>query len=130
VWGEGTAEVFTRLNVDIAHLNLGQVPQLRAASSLVSIAKHICGSASDVRRFSRAVFVLCCFLLSVRISSSSSSSCVVLLLCQLTIRCSATTLGQHDDKLVGMAVALCCHHRCTYGAYLSTTPPPCSPLFV
>ncbi|ELR10849.1 tRNA guanosine2'-O-methyltransferase, putative [Acanthamoeba castellanii str. Neff] len=84
VWGEGTTELFTRLNVDIAHLNLGAVPQLHKATALVSVAKHICGSASD-----------------------------------LTIRCSVNTLGQHADKLAGMAVALCCHHRCTYDAYLN-----------
>jgi tRNA:m4X modification enzyme len=85
VCNEETQDRFTRLNIDISHLNLSAVGQLQNQTTLVSVAKHICGSASD-----------------------------------LAMRCCAHTLGEHKQKLVGMAVALCCHHRCTYNAYLNT----------
>jgi len=36
----------------------------------------------------------------------------------LTIRCLTQTLGSSSSELVGMLIALCCHHRCEWNSYV------------
>jgi tRNA:m4X modification enzyme len=105
-----------RLNIDIEHLDLGRVEVVQGSEvkQVVAVSKHLCGSATD-----------------------------------LTLRCLLETLP-HDDhqpinpddvtlhhrdgpanpkrvctrnptsKLSGIVIALCCHHRCSWGQLAGT----------
>ncbi|ETV86023.1 hypothetical protein H257_02511 [Aphanomyces astaci] len=89
----------TRAKIDIRHLNLAKMDQV-AHQPLVCLSKHLCGVATD-----------------------------------LSLRALANTLpaGPSDDAteaptghpqkmsshLVGLAIALCCHHACSWEDYVN-----------
>ncbi|XP_028258973.1 tRNA:m(4)X modification enzyme TRM13 homolog [Parambassis ranga] len=104
---------FERVQVDIQHLNLSQVPLLRQKKlPLVGVGKHLCGAATDL--------ALRCLLKTPeeteppekRLKSSDLS----------TMRPSnhpeSAALGSGPGPVLGLAVALCCHHRCEWRHYV------------
>lgn len=76
--------------IDIADLDLGGVDVISRVCGLVGVAKHLCGAATDL--------ALRCLLDTVPKSSTSD------------------TKTQTTSKLLGVAMAMCCHHRCTWSA--------------
>ncbi|KAL6073687.1 tRNA:m(4)X modification enzyme TRM13 [Balamuthia mandrillaris] len=95
---EGNGGVFERINIDIKDLDLSKVSALQqhvnnnSRAKMVVVGKHLCGGASD-----------------------------------LAFRCVANAISSHqhqseterDNKYIGIAIALCCHHRCDWTSYVN-----------
>ncbi|XP_067370074.1 tRNA:m(4)X modification enzyme TRM13 homolog isoform X2 [Channa argus] len=105
---------FERLQVDIQHLDLGKVPLLlQKKPPLVGVGKHLCGAATDL--------ALRCLLETSGFREDSEPP-------QKRLKTSdqATDtdcgLGPGPDPssgpVLGLAVALCCHHRCEWRHYV------------
>lgn len=96
-----------RLLIDIADLDLSGVDVIRGRS-LVGVAKHLCGAATDL--------ALRCLLdtLPHQLGRSREQS----LSHQHTSGCQALEAAATDGgtQLLGVAMAMCCHHRCTWSA--------------
>ncbi|KAK2835117.1 hypothetical protein Q5P01_015601 [Channa striata] len=99
-----------RLQVDIQHLNLGKVPLLlQKKLPLVGVGKHLCGAATDL--------ALRCLLETPGFREDSEPP-------QKRLKTSeqATDPDPGPDRgsgpVLGLAVALCCHHRCEWRHYV------------
>ncbi|XP_044055620.1 tRNA:m(4)X modification enzyme TRM13 homolog isoform X2 [Siniperca chuatsi] len=103
---------FERLQVDIQHLDLSKVPLLRQKKlPLVGVGKHLCGAATDL--------ALRCLLETPALREETGPP-----------RKRLKTSGPADDPdsgpgpdpglgpVLGLAVALCCHHRCEWRHYV------------
>lgn len=86
-----------RIRSDIKNLNLGAIPELSSMTAKwVGCGKHLCGAATDY---------------AIR-------ACVTKLKEE---RESASGLGEAMDGqagLQGLAIATCCHHRCTWESFV------------
>ncbi|KAK7889132.1 hypothetical protein WMY93_024692 [Mugilogobius chulae] len=120
---DGAAE-FERLQVDIQHLDLSRVPLLRdKALPVVGVGKHLCGAATDL--------ALRCLLETPRCNESKleppskrhkSDSApdppapVPAQTCSPPAPVPAQTCSPPAPvpAVLGLAVALCCHHRCQW----------------
>ncbi|PWA19973.1 hypothetical protein CCH79_00020285 [Gambusia affinis] len=122
---QGSADPFERLQVDIQHLDLsknqhllrlyitgsdpvltrfyaGKVPVLREkALPLVGVGKHLCGAATDL--------ALRCLLDTARAQSDTQL---------LPKHLRGPEAGTGTGPVLGLAVALCCHHRCEWRHYV------------
>ncbi|KAM7012278.1 tRNA:m(4)X modification enzyme TRM13 homolog [Tautogolabrus adspersus] len=114
---------FERLQVDIQHLDLSRVQMLRLKKlPLVGIGKHLCGAATDL--------ALRCLLgapgpkdgtepLPKRLKTSEPESAD-----QISESGALPEPGPCADSdpgpgpVLGLAVALCCHHRCEWRHYV------------
>lgn len=111
---------FERLQVDIQHLDLSKVPLLRQRSlPLVGVGKHLCGAATDL--------ALRCLLETPGLENATEPP-------QKRLKPSEPAeLRPGDDpgpapadsgsgpgsgSVLGLAVALCCHHRCEWRHYV------------
>nr|XP_020464805.1 tRNA:m(4)X modification enzyme TRM13 homolog [Monopterus albus] len=98
---------FQRLQVDIQHLDLSKVPLLRQKKPpLVGIGKHLCGAATDL--------ALRCLLERPGLRGGKpdpgpASDCGP---------GSGSVLDPGLGPILGLAVALCCHHRCEWRHYV------------
>lgn len=97
---------FERLHVDIQHLDLSGVPLLRDKRlPVVGVGKHLCGAATDL--------ALRCLLEKPRCSVTSEP---------LPKRLRPSDPGSPAEPwgpaVVGLTVALCCHHRCQWRHYV------------
>ncbi|XP_035801298.1 tRNA:m(4)X modification enzyme TRM13 homolog isoform X2 [Amphiprion ocellaris] len=111
---------FERLQVDIQHLDLSKVPLLRQRSlPLVGVGKHLCGAATDL--------ALRCLLETPGLVDATEPP-------QKRLKPSEPAEprpgdepgtapadsgpGQGSGSVLGLAVALCCHHRCEWRHYV------------
>ncbi|KAF6728678.1 tRNA:m(4)X modification enzyme TRM13-like [Oryzias melastigma] len=100
---------FERLQVDIQHLDLSKVPLLQDKKfPLVGVGKHLCGAATDL--------ALRCLLETSTLRDPESEPPPKRLKPSepraevAPADCSGAGVG----PVLGLAVALCCHHRCEW----------------
>lgn len=117
---------FERLQIDIQHLDLSRVPLLgQKKLPLVGVGKHLCGAATDL--------ALRCLLEKTelteeteppqkRLRTSSQVDPVSTDSSALLDHCSDSDPGLGGDPgpgpVLGLVVALCCHHRCEWHHYV------------
>ncbi|KAM9365578.1 tRNA:m(4)X modification enzyme TRM13 homolog [Pholidichthys leucotaenia] len=111
---------FERLQVDIQHLDLSKVPLLcQKKLPIVAVGKHLCGAATDL--------ALRCLLETPKLTDEMEPP-------QKRLRSSepsepslcddpetAPSVSIPDMRLgpvLGLTVALCCHHRCDWRHYV------------
>ncbi|XP_046329278.1 tRNA:m(4)X modification enzyme TRM13 homolog isoform X1 [Haliotis rufescens] len=95
---------FERLRIDIEHLNLGKYNTISADDHrpVVAMGKHLCGAATDL--------ALRCLLETLPKSDDNQT-------CEQSPSKKPRT--EHKHRLPsGVVIALCCHHRCTWKAYV------------
>ncbi|XP_036377107.1 tRNA:m(4)X modification enzyme TRM13 homolog isoform X1 [Megalops cyprinoides] len=115
--------VFERLQVDIQHLSLCKVPLLHEKGlPLIGVGKHLCGAATDL--------ALRCMLESAQSDSSKHSDQPPRKRLKQEHQCerggtdteprSAAVETETGKELAvsGLAIALCCHHRCDWRHYV------------
>ncbi|KPP79253.1 tRNA:m(4)X modification enzyme TRM13-like [Scleropages formosus] len=109
--------IFERLQVDIQHLSLRRVPFLREKKlPIVGVGKHLCGAATDL--------ALRCLLESSGKETSEGPDQPPKKRARQDCEAEAppTALGTADVEwepvVSGLAVALCCHHRCEWRHYV------------
>eukprot|EP00064_Thunnus_orientalis_P017092 superscaffoldBa00003539_g17169 len=100
---------FERLQVDIQHLDLSKVPQIKHKKlPLVGVGKHLCGAATDL--------ALRCLLETPEPRETEPPP--------KRLKPSEEHPGldpspvQGPGLVQGVAVALCCHHRCEWRHYV------------
>uniref|UniRef100_S4R6T0 tRNA:m(4)X modification enzyme TRM13 n=1 Tax=Petromyzon marinus TaxID=7757 RepID=S4R6T0_PETMA len=100
---------FRRLLIDIQHLHLGKVPQLQdKGTSVVAIGKHLCGAATDL--------ALRCLMETLPRHGTRAAAPGL-------AACGEEAPGQAPCETgtgptLGIAITLCCHHRCSWPAYV------------
>ncbi|XP_047443346.1 tRNA:m(4)X modification enzyme TRM13 homolog [Mugil cephalus] len=111
---------FERLQVDIQHLDLSKVPVLQKKKlPLVGVGKHLCGAATDM--------ALRCLLESPRHGEENEPP-------QKRLKPPESSKATDDPEppeshpgpgpgpgpgpVLGIVVALCCHHRCEWRHYV------------
>ncbi|XP_068175103.1 tRNA:m(4)X modification enzyme TRM13 homolog isoform X2 [Antennarius striatus] len=102
---------FERLQVDIQHLDLSKVPLLTQKKlPLVGVGKHLCGAATDL--------ALRCLLETPRLREGTEPPPKRLKPSGPSDLESADDTGSSPGPVLGLAVALCCHHRCEWRHYV------------
>ncbi|XP_014662523.1 PREDICTED: tRNA:m(4)X modification enzyme TRM13 homolog isoform X2 [Priapulus caudatus] len=94
---EGPA--FERIRMDIAHLNLSEIPSIKEKHTpIIGFSKHLCGAATDL--------ALCCLASTLPPPPSDNTS--------------ATGLPEEPTlhQCRGVVIALCCHHRSDWNSYV------------
>ncbi|XP_019711416.1 tRNA:m(4)X modification enzyme TRM13 homolog isoform X3 [Hippocampus comes] len=91
---------FARLHIDIQHLDLTKVPLLERRLPLVGVGKHLCGAATDL--------ALRCLFRSRPTPGREAG--------RPPKRLKAE--AAHPGGVAGLALALCCHHRCEWRHYV------------
>ncbi|TNM88110.1 hypothetical protein fugu_006331 [Takifugu bimaculatus] len=100
---QDSSATFERLHVDIEHLDLSKVPLLqRCKLPLVGVGKHLCGAATDL--------ALRCLLEPAGWRDEAGAS--------LKRPTNEPTGPPAPGPVLGLAVALCCHHRCEWRHYV------------
>eukprot|EP00066_Takifugu_rubripes_P027708 XP_011616974.1 PREDICTED: tRNA:m(4)X modification enzyme TRM13 homolog [Takifugu rubripes] len=100
---QDSSATFERLHVDIEHLDLSKVPLLqRCKLPLVGVGKHLCGAATDL--------ALRCLLEPAGWRDETGAS--------LKRPTNEPTGPAAPGPVLGLAVALCCHHRCEWRHYV------------
>ncbi|XP_078102869.1 tRNA:m(4)X modification enzyme TRM13 homolog isoform X2 [Sander vitreus] len=97
---------FERLQVDIQHLDLSKVPLLQQKKlPLVGVGKHLCGAATD---------------LALRCLMETPGPREQIEPPPKRLRTSQpdTVEGVAGPAVEGVALALCCHHRCEWRHYV------------
>ncbi|XP_006643152.2 tRNA:m(4)X modification enzyme TRM13 homolog [Lepisosteus oculatus] len=107
--------VFDRLQVDIQHLCLNKVPFLQEKKlPVVGVGKHLCGVATDLAL--RCLVESCCSSGDLeeagppqkRLKSDPSDAESV----------GGSSESSTPLQVSGLAIALCCHHRCNWRHYV------------
>ncbi|XP_067846693.1 tRNA:m(4)X modification enzyme TRM13 homolog isoform X2 [Heptranchias perlo] len=113
---------FERLQIDIVDLSLGKVPLLvRERLPVVGIGKHLCGAATDL--------ALKCLIESYKTKQEDSGkeplakrlkSDEMETIAERPMSVSNCTVqsAANRQSVLGIAVALCCHHRCEWKHYV------------
>uniref|UniRef100_A0A3Q2EBF0 tRNA:m(4)X modification enzyme TRM13 n=2 Tax=Cyprinodon variegatus TaxID=28743 RepID=A0A3Q2EBF0_CYPVA len=108
---------FERLQVDIQHLDLSKVPLLRKKElPLVGVGKHLCGAATDL--------ALRCLLEKPRNGEDPEPPPKRLKGPRTEDDAESDPPTSHSGPgtslgpVLGLAVALCCHHRCEWRHYV------------
>ncbi|XP_043078346.1 tRNA:m(4)X modification enzyme TRM13 homolog isoform X2 [Puntigrus tetrazona] len=110
---------FDRLQVDIQHLDLRKAPLLREKGlPVIGVGKHLCGAATDLAL--RCLFEHNCSeeddeppTKRVKLHQNEGA-------CG-DIKPASSTKGRETGKKLivsGLAIALCCHHRCDWRHYV------------
>uniref|UniRef100_A0A1A8JFW3 tRNA:m(4)X modification enzyme TRM13 n=2 Tax=Nothobranchius kuhntae TaxID=321403 RepID=A0A1A8JFW3_NOTKU len=100
---------FERLQVDIQHLDLSRVPLLQQKQlPLVGVGKHVCGAATDL--------ALRCLLGTAGAGDETRPASKRSKPADEAIQ--DPSLTPWPRPLLGLAVALCCHHRCEWRHYV------------
>nr|XP_023669075.1 tRNA:m(4)X modification enzyme TRM13 homolog isoform X1 [Paramormyrops kingsleyae] len=98
---------FDRLQVDIQHLCLRKVPFLQEQKvPVVGVGKHLCGAATDL--------ALRCLLDSVEDDEESGEPPRKRVKQEGGAKRDPVAAGE----VSGLAIALCCHHRCDWRHYV------------
>ncbi|XP_064604725.1 tRNA:m(4)X modification enzyme TRM13 homolog [Liolophura sinensis] len=91
--GEHQGPTFERLQVNLADINLGKVPSISVSKRpVLGMGKHLCGDATDL--------ALRCLTQTLTVGPAEHNSC------------------NSRVPLEGLAIALCCHHRCSWPSYV------------
>ncbi|XP_036971197.1 tRNA:m(4)X modification enzyme TRM13 homolog isoform X2 [Acanthopagrus latus] len=118
----GVGVEFERLQVDIQHLDLSKVPLLTQKKlPLVGVGKHLCGAATDL--------ALRCLLETPGLRQETGPPRKRLKTSEPAGPESAVPAALpgpgpdpdprlHPGPVQGLAVALCCHHRCEWRHYV------------
>ncbi|XP_053287199.1 tRNA:m(4)X modification enzyme TRM13 homolog [Pleuronectes platessa] len=112
---------FERLQVDIQHLDLSKVPLLRKKKlPLVGVGKHLCGAATDL--------ALRCLLDTPGLREETEPPAKRLKTSEPAAGPDTGSVsndtglvsdpGPASGAVLGLAVALCCHHRCEWRHYV------------
>ncbi|XP_035033066.2 tRNA:m(4)X modification enzyme TRM13 homolog isoform X2 [Hippoglossus stenolepis] len=112
---------FERLQVDIQHLDLSKVPLLRKKNlPLVGVGKHLCGAATDL--------ALRCLLDTPGLREETEPPPKRLKTSEPAAGPDTGSVfndtglvsdpGPVSGAVLGLAVALCCHHRCEWRHYV------------
>jgi len=98
--GENQGPSFERLNIDIQHLDLGNVDSITTdVHHVTGVGKHLCGGATD---------------LSLKCLMEASKSTV-------SDDCTKKQKKQFmTSRLHSILFALCCYHRCTWSTYVGS----------
>ncbi|XP_041063604.1 tRNA:m(4)X modification enzyme TRM13 homolog isoform X3 [Carcharodon carcharias] len=113
--------MFERLQIDIEDLSLGKVPLLvRERLPVVGIGKHLCGAATDL--------ALRCIMESYVTDQEDTGkeppekrlkSDEMWTIGDPTSHSNCTVLNAANRlPVLGVAIALCCHHRCEWKHYV------------
>ncbi|XP_063056836.1 tRNA:m(4)X modification enzyme TRM13 homolog [Engraulis encrasicolus] len=115
---KGSDCTFERLQVDIQHLDLSKVPLLQDKRlPVVGVGKHLCGGATDL--------ALRCLL-----ERSSSAAAAAddddddddaeeqPASKRLRGEAGHVDLSAWQPRVIGVCIALCCHHRCDWRSYV------------
>ncbi|XP_060797199.1 tRNA:m(4)X modification enzyme TRM13 homolog isoform X2 [Neoarius graeffei] len=106
---KNTDSTFDRLQVDIQHLDLSRVPFLQEKRlPVIAVGKHLCGAATDLA-------LRCLFERSAKDHEPPTKRL------KLQEGSEEVMHGSESSKEVvvsGLAVALCCHHRCDWRHYV------------
>lgn len=111
---------FDRLQVDIQHLDLRKVPLLREKGlPVIGVGKHLCGAATDLAL--RCLFEHNCTskddeppFKRVKLNQAEGAG-------GKDMKPVPSTEGRETGKEIvvsGLAIALCCHHRCDWRHYV------------
>ncbi|KAK7126752.1 hypothetical protein R3I94_018064 [Phoxinus phoxinus] len=110
---------FDRLQVDIQHLDLRKVPLLREKRlPVIGVGKHLCGAATDLAL--RCLFEHNCIdkdddppTKRVKLNHTGDAS-------DDMKPVPSTEGSETGEELIvsGLAIALCCHHRCDWRHYV------------
>uniref|UniRef100_A0A803J464 tRNA:m(4)X modification enzyme TRM13 n=1 Tax=Xenopus tropicalis TaxID=8364 RepID=A0A803J464_XENTR len=112
--GKQRSSVFERLQIDIQHLCLGRVPSLNEKQlPVIGIGKHLCGAGTDL--------ALRCLMQSNSLANGEPFPKK-----PRTDTFEQGTVKNECDKanpaystcVGGIAIALCCHHRCDWHHYV------------
>ncbi|XP_016131541.1 tRNA:m(4)X modification enzyme TRM13 homolog isoform X2 [Sinocyclocheilus grahami] len=116
---KNAGSTFDRLQVDIQHLDLRNVPLLREKGlPVIGVGKHLCGAATDLAL--RCLFEHSCFdeddeppTKRVKLHQNEGA-------CDDIKPVPSTEGRETGEKLIvsGLAIALCCHHRCDWRHYV------------
>ncbi|XP_054644478.1 tRNA:m(4)X modification enzyme TRM13 homolog [Dunckerocampus dactyliophorus] len=101
---------FARLQIDIQHLDLSKVPLLERRLPLVGVGKHLCGAATDL--------ALRCLLETSAPQHEPPMKRLKMSSCSVADDRPASCGSSGPDPVLGLAVALCCHHRCEWHHYV------------
>ncbi|MCJ8737605.1 hypothetical protein PDJAM_G00026130 [Pangasius djambal] len=111
---KNTDSTFDRLQVDIQHLDLSRVPFLQEKRlPVIAVGKHLCGAATDLA-------LRCLFERSAKDKDREPPTKRIKLQ-EEEEGCEEAMLGSESSEEVvvsGLAVALCCHHRCDWRHYV------------
>ncbi|XP_052394519.1 tRNA:m(4)X modification enzyme TRM13 homolog [Carassius gibelio] len=116
---KNTGSTFDRLQVDIQHLDLSKVPLLRKKGlPIIGVGKHLCGAATDLAL--RCLFEHNCSdkddeppTKRIKLHQNEGAGDF--------IKPVPSTEGRETgERLIvsGLAIALCCHHRCDWRHYV------------
>ncbi|KAM9761967.1 tRNA:m(4)X modification enzyme TRM13 homolog [Menidia menidia] len=102
---------FERLQVDIQHLDLSRVPlRQRGVLPLVGVGKHLCGAATDL--------ALRCLLDTPGLEPEAEPPHKRLRPSEPGQPRPAEGPDPGAGPVLGLVVALCCHHRCEWQHYV------------
>ncbi|NXA07811.1 TRM13 enzyme, partial [Sapayoa aenigma] len=110
--------IFERLQVDIQHLCLNKVPILEKNKlPVVGIGKHLCGAATDLAlRCLVESYTTCCAGENEEPAAKRSRTTET----EVAPNTSADNRSSTEDckPVVGIVIALCCHHKCDWIHYV------------
>lgn len=112
---------FERLQIDIEDLNLSNVPLLaREKLPVVGIGKHLCGAATDLA----LRCILSCYKteqedsdkepLNKKLKSEMGTTKEY----SMNLSNDTVLMTPNEPSVLGIAIALCCHHRCEWKHYV------------
>ncbi|NXT02270.1 TRM13 enzyme, partial [Jacana jacana] len=115
---KGRDSIFERLQVDIQHLCLKKVPVLEKKKlPVVGIGKHLCGAATDLAlRCLVESYTTCCEGENEEPAAKRSRTDQT----EVASNHSADNESSKDNSkpVAGIAIALCCHHKCDWTHYV------------
>lgn len=91
----GASMKHVRIKCDIADIDLRRVPEL-VRGKVTVVSKHLCGGATDLA------------LRAIRVASTAPA----------TAAADSSVPAAHV-QVDGVAIATCCHHRCTWDQYVA-----------
>ncbi|KAK3091884.1 hypothetical protein FSP39_023437 [Pinctada imbricata] len=102
---EDNGPKFKRLRMDIEHLHLGKVGSIASGRKpVVATGKHLCGAATDL--------ALRCVTKTIESIGDDKNA-------EPNSKKQKTGNDNEDNiTLAGVCIALCCHHRCNWKAYV------------
>eukprot|EP00794_Sanderia_malayensis_P009884 gene9884-10894_t len=100
--GDDQGPTFKRLYVDIEHLNLSKVDELKE-KGIVAFGKHLCGAATD---------------LSLRCLTETQLNNAEHIHAEKKQKLELSESFDHGDNSVFILFALCCFHRCSWPSYV------------
>ncbi|EDO46123.1 predicted protein [Nematostella vectensis] len=101
---------FKRVLLDIEHLNLGELPHLGDKTRrIVAVSKHLCGTATG------RYLTLRCLLDTLHGSSATEPDST---LKSEQKDAKRRKLDAAGPSVIGIVVALCCHHQCYWPHYV------------